>query len=117
MSAKGCRPTHCRVTPLQPFSPVIGMADFRLEKLEVCNFKSYRGKHTVEGFADFTAIVGPNGSGKSNLLDAFAFVLVAARKASEIRGVNLASLVNSEVSLEGDDDTECYVEMTVSVPD
>lgn len=33
-----------------------------LEKLEIANFKSYRGKHVI-GFSSFSAIIGPNGCG------------------------------------------------------
>lgn len=35
----------------------------RLFSLEVENFKSYKGKHVIGPFANFTAIIGPNGSG------------------------------------------------------
>uniref|UniRef100_F1KQG1 Structural maintenance of chromosomes protein n=1 Tax=Ascaris suum TaxID=6253 RepID=F1KQG1_ASCSU len=52
----------------------------RLLSLEVENFKSYKGKHVIGPFADFTAIVGPNGSGKSNLMDAVSFVLGEDKK-------------------------------------
>lgn len=36
-----------------------------LQRLELENFKSYKGKHTVGPFKRFTAIIGPNGCGKS----------------------------------------------------
>ncbi|XP_065668984.1 structural maintenance of chromosomes protein 1A isoform X2 [Hydra vulgaris] len=45
-----------------------------LEKLEIINFKSYKGKHLI-GFSKFSAIIGPNGCGKSNMMDAISFVL------------------------------------------
>lgn len=35
----------------------------RLLRLEIENFKSYKGKITIGPFKDFTAIIGPNGSG------------------------------------------------------
>lgn len=35
-----------------------------LERLELENFKSYKGKHTIGPFMRFTAIIGPNGCGK-----------------------------------------------------
>lgn len=35
----------------------------RLDRLEVENFKSYSGRHTVGPFRHFTAIIGPNGAG------------------------------------------------------
>lgn len=45
-----------------------------LERLEIQNFKSYKGKHVV-GFTKFASIIGPNGCGKSNMMDAISFVL------------------------------------------
>ncbi|KDD72905.1 hypothetical protein H632_c2753p0, partial [Helicosporidium sp. ATCC 50920] len=47
----------------------------RLDRLEVCDFKSYRGKNIIGPFKNFTAIIGPNGSGKSNVMDSISFVL------------------------------------------
>lgn len=47
----------------------------RLNKIEIINFKSYKGKHTIEIRDRFTTIIGPNGSGKSNILDAISFGL------------------------------------------
>lgn len=35
-----------------------------LERLELENFKSYKGSHTIGPFTRFTAIIGPNGCGK-----------------------------------------------------
>ncbi len=34
-----------------------------LLRLEVENFKSYRGKQVIGPFTRFTAVIGPNGSG------------------------------------------------------
>jgi structural maintenance of chromosome 1 len=50
-----------------------------ITKLEIENFKSWSGSHTIE-FKDLTCVIGPNGSGKSNLLDAISFVLGVNRK-------------------------------------
>ncbi|KAI8074436.1 RecF/RecN/SMC [Gongronella butleri] len=47
----------------------------RLLHIELDNFKSYKGRHVIGPFNDFTCIMGPNGSGKSNLMDAISFVL------------------------------------------
>ena len=47
----------------------------RIDRLEVADFKSYKGPQTIGPFQNFTAVVGPNGSGKSNLMDAISFVL------------------------------------------
>ena len=39
----------------------------KLIRLELFNFKSYKGHHTLLfGDSYFTSIIGPNGSGKSN---------------------------------------------------
>jgi structural maintenance of chromosome 1 len=38
-----------------------------LVRLEVENFKSYKGKQTIGPFTRFTAVIGPNGSGMSVL--------------------------------------------------
>lgn len=46
-----------------------------LEKVEIRNFKSYRGEYVVGPFERFTSIIGPNGSGKSNILDAIIFAM------------------------------------------
>ncbi|KAF8882368.1 condensin complex subunit SMC1 [Gymnopilus junonius] len=46
-----------------------------LVRIELCDFKSYRGRQTIGPFMNFTSIVGPNGAGKSNLMDAISFVL------------------------------------------
>lgn len=37
----------------------------RMESLELENFKSFKGRHIIGPFRQFTAIIGPNGSGKS----------------------------------------------------
>ena len=64
----------------------------RIDRLEITDFKSYRGRQIVGPFTDFTAIIGPNGSGKSNLMDAIAFVLGIASR--HLRGTGkLESLV------------------------
>lgn len=46
-----------------------------LKKIILKNFKSFRGKVTLEFPVLITAIVGPNGSGKSNILDAIRWAL------------------------------------------
>ncbi|KAI9771833.1 MAG: Structural maintenance of chromosomes protein 1 [Geoglossum simile] len=64
----------------------------KLMRLELFNFKSYKGHHTLL-FADsyFTSIIGPNGSGKSNSMDAISFVL--GIKSSHLRSSHLRDLV------------------------
>ena len=69
----------------------------RIDRLELQDFKSYRGHQYVGPFKGFTAVVGPNGSGKSNLMDAISFVLGV--RTTQLRGSNLKELVysNSDV--------------------
>ncbi|KAL6658112.1 hypothetical protein ACP70R_003698 [Stipagrostis hirtigluma subsp. patula] len=63
----------------------------RIHRLEVENFKSYKGSQTIGPFFGFTAIVGPNGAGKSNLMDAISFVLGV--RSAHLRGARLRDLV------------------------
>lgn len=56
----------------------------RIDRLEVDNFKSYKGHQQIGPFKNFTAIIGPNGSGKSNLMDAISFVLGV--RTAQLRG-------------------------------
>lgn len=63
-----------------------------LRRLELSNFKSYRGTQVIDfGVAPFTCIIGPNGSGKSNLMDAISFVLGV--KSAQLRSTQLRDLV------------------------
>ncbi|KAJ4145656.1 hypothetical protein LMH87_004497 [Akanthomyces muscarius] len=64
----------------------------KLNRLELFNFKSYKGHHTLLfGDSYFTSIIGPNGSGKSNSMDAISFVL--GIKSSHLRSAHLKDLV------------------------
>ena len=64
----------------------------KLIRLELFNFKSYKGHHSLLfGDAYFTSIIGPNGSGKSNAMDAISFVL--GIKSSHLRSTTLKELV------------------------
>lgn len=69
------------------------MAEFggKVIRLELENFKSYRGHVVVGPFKQFSCIIGPNGSGKSNTMDALSFVLGV--RASHLRGHNLKDLI------------------------
>ncbi|BGP07989.1 Structural maintenance of chromosomes protein 1 [Rhodotorula toruloides] len=62
-----------------------------LDRLELYNFKSYRGTQTIGPLHSFTAVIGPNGAGKSNLMDAISFVL-GVRSAS-LRSTALKDLI------------------------
>lgn len=64
----------------------------KLVRLELYNFKTYRGKHVLPfGDSYFTSIIGPNGSGKSNSMDAISFVL--GIKSASLRSRELRELV------------------------
>jgi structural maintenance of chromosome 1 len=68
-----------------------GAVGGRIHRLEVENFKSYKGTQTIGPFYDFTAIIGPNGAGKSNLMDAISFVLGV--RSAHLRGAQLKDLI------------------------
>ncbi|KAF8937499.1 Structural maintenance of chromosomes protein 1 [Dissophora ornata] len=63
----------------------------RLHRIELENFKSYKGHQTIGPFNDFTCVIGPNGAGKSNLMDAISFVLGV--KSSHLRSSQLRELI------------------------
>ncbi|KAL8812311.1 MAG: hypothetical protein Q9223_000108 [Gallowayella weberi] len=64
----------------------------KLVRLEVFNFKSYKGHHVLQiGDSYFTSVIGPNGSGKSNSMDAISFVL--GIKSSHLRSAHLRDLI------------------------
>ncbi|XP_068664657.1 structural maintenance of chromosomes protein 1 isoform X2 [Aristolochia californica] len=63
----------------------------KILRLELENFKSYKGIQTIGPFYDFTAIIGPNGAGKSNLMDAISFVLGV--RSGHLRGAQLKDLI------------------------
>uniref|UniRef100_A0A8C4Z0W7 Structural maintenance of chromosomes protein n=1 Tax=Gadus morhua TaxID=8049 RepID=A0A8C4Z0W7_GADMO len=63
-----------------------------LKQIEVENFKSWRGKHTLGPFMRFNCIIGTNGSGKSNIMDALGFVL--GERASSLRVKQTKDLVH-----------------------
>lgn len=63
----------------------------KILRLELDNFKSYKGLQVIGPFYDFTAIIGPNGAGKSNLMDAISFVLGV--RTGQLRGAQLKDLI------------------------
>ncbi|RDX49778.1 cohesin complex subunit psm1 [Lentinus brumalis] len=62
-----------------------------LIRIEVCDFKSYRGHQIIGPFRNFTSVIGPNGAGKSNLMDAISFVL--GIRSAQLRSSQLKDLV------------------------
>ena len=83
----------------------------RVTRLEIENFKSYRGLEKIGPFKEFTTIIGPNGSGKSNLMDAISFVLGV--RTGVLRGNSLKELiyVNTESEMEEDRPTKAQVSL------
>ncbi|KAL9243005.1 hypothetical protein vseg_016947 [Gypsophila vaccaria] len=63
----------------------------KIQRIELENFKSYKGHQIIGPFFDFTAIIGPNGAGKSNLMDAISFVLGV--RSTHLRGAQLKDLI------------------------
>ena len=83
----------------------------RVLRLEVENFKSYRGHAVIGPFKQFTTVIGPNGSGKSNLMDAISFVL--GIRTGQLRGSNLRELLY--VNIDSQDPEDQYVENSFSL--
>ncbi|EIW69438.1 hypothetical protein TREMEDRAFT_62305 [Tremella mesenterica DSM 1558] len=88
-----------------------------LKRLELSNFKSYRGQQVIDfGDAPFMCIIGPNGAGKSNLMDAISFVLGV--KSAQLRSTQLKDLVyrgrkaaqaeDETMSIEDDGDSQAH---------
>ncbi|KAG2428316.1 hypothetical protein HXX76_010464 [Chlamydomonas incerta] len=84
----------------------------RIDRLEVENFKSYRGRQFIGPFKPFTAVIGPNGSGKSNLMDAISFVLGV--KTTQLRG-SLKELLYSDGTPGGTQARRGYVKLVYVV--
>ncbi|KAI1724897.1 SMC proteins flexible hinge domain-containing protein [Ditylenchus destructor] len=86
----------------------------RLYSLELEDFKSFKGKHVIGPFRQFSAIVGPNGSGKSNLMDAISFVL--GEKSNNLRVRRLGDLIHG-ASVDKAQVNKCRVTMHYMVDD
>ncbi|EKE40056.1 hypothetical protein ENUP19_0180G0032 [Entamoeba nuttalli] len=71
---------------------------WRIDKLTLTDFKSYKGTHVIPEFHNFQAVIGPNGAGKSNLMDAISFVLGV--KVGLLRGSNLKDLIHDDPTME-----------------
>lgn len=41
----------------------------KLVRIEIENFKSYKGQQSIGPFHQFTSVIGPNGSGKKDTFD------------------------------------------------
>ena len=52
----------------------------KIEKIEIENFRGYKGKHTLEFDSHINVFVGVNGAGKSSILDLIAMFIDALLK-------------------------------------
>ncbi|KAG1472974.1 hypothetical protein G6F56_001225 [Rhizopus delemar] len=73
----------------------------KLIRIEVENFKSYKGAQVIGPFHQFTSVIGPNGSGKSNLMDAISFVLGV--NSSHLRSQNLKDMIYRSEAMSQDE--------------
>ncbi|KAL8523126.1 hypothetical protein ACS0TY_013195 [Phlomoides rotata] len=88
----------------------------KISRLELENFKSYKGHQVIGPFYDFTAIIGPNGAGKSNLMDAISFVLGV--RTGQLRGVQLRDLIYAFDDREKEQrGRRAYVMLVYQLPD
>ncbi|ELP90891.1 structural maintenance of chromosomes protein, putative [Entamoeba invadens IP1] len=71
---------------------------WRIEQLNLSDFKSYKGIHSIPQFHNFQAVIGPNGAGKSNLMDAISFVLGV--RVGFLRGSNLKDLIHDDPTMD-----------------
>ena len=74
------------------------------DHIEVYNFKSFAGRHTIGPFSQKTVILGPNGGGKSSIFDSVTFCL--ASKKTEFKASSTSKLVTNKKKSEG-----CYVKI------
>lgn len=88
----------------------------KIIRLELENFKSYKGHQVIGPFYDFTAIIGPNGAGKSNLMDAISFVLGV--RTGQLRGAQLRDLIYALDDREKEQrGRRAYVMLVYQLPD
>ncbi len=90
-----------------------GRKKIRLKKIEINDFRAYKGKHEFDLDGDLIILYGPNGFGKTSFFDAIDFICTGGvarfdertdRKADKLK--KLLSHLDSEVE-------SSYVKMTV----
>jgi chromosome segregation protein len=65
-----------------------------LKKIEICGFKSFADKTTLEFDTGISGIIGPNGCGKSNISDSILWCL-GEQNAKAIRGKTMQDVIFS----------------------
>ena len=69
-----------------------------IDKIELENFKSYKGVKIIGPFhKSFNTVVGPNGSGKSNFLESLIFVF--GKRATKMRAKKISECINSDKNI------------------
>ena len=74
-----------------------------IHKIILENFKSFKGRHEIGFFKNFTVVMGPNGSGKSNILDALCFTLCIG--SSYLRSKNTKDIIYKQNSQTNNNNT------------
>ncbi len=74
------------------------MTKYRLQSLEIINFRGFRGKVSIPFDRPIVAIYGPVGAGKSSIVQAIEYALYGKQLEIKERIAKLADLINEEES-------------------
>ena len=64
----------------------------RIKRIDLCGFKSFCDKTSVDLSQNITAVVGPNGCGKSNIVDALLWAM-GEQRAKHLRGKSMEDVI------------------------
>jgi chromosome segregation protein len=64
----------------------------KIKKIEICGFKSFLDKASIQFPPGISAIVGPNGCGKSNVIDALRWVM-GEQSVKQLRGKDMQDII------------------------